>query len=128
MYFMNKHTALIVTIALVLSACATNSSATSDIFPVSPSIGEINSFKIAETEMPVLEKEALYGDSDAALKLYQYSEYVKRDKSESRYWLLMAAQNGSRPAMKRLGDMMQADNSSPRNYLRSNYWLKKAGS
>lgn len=125
---MKLRTPFIVAIALSFSACAGKTVATEDMFPNNPSLGIIDNFKIAEEEIPVVEKEALYGDADSALRMFQYNEYVKRDKNEARYWLLMAAQNGSKPAMKKLGDMMQADNNNYRNYLRSNYWLKRSGS
>lgn len=125
---MKLRTPFIVAAALAFSACSSKSVATDELFPKYPSLGVVDNFKISETEIPVIEKEALYGDADSALKMFQYNEYVKRDKSEARYWLLMAAQNGSKPAMKKLGDMMQADNNNYRNYLRANYWLKRSGS
>lgn len=124
---MKLRNTFIAAVALAVSACAGKTVATEEMFPKNPSIGIVDNFRISETDLPVVEKEALYGDADSALKMFQYSEYVKRDKNEARYWLLMAAQNGSKPAMKKLGDMMQADNNNYRNYLRSNYWLKKSG-
>lgn len=49
-------------------------------------------FRIENSDISRIEKEALSGSSDAAFKLYQYYEFWVEDDEKSTYWLKIAAE------------------------------------
>lgn len=117
--------ALAATVSLFLAASCSASTRDMQSFP-KPSEASAEMYRIAQSDMPALEKRALEGDGDAALSLCLHYEYAARQPRESMFWLRTAAEDGNKVAARRLGELLQADNNDVRHYLRAPFWLKKA--
>lgn len=72
-----------------------------------------------------LEGEALRGNPDAAMKLAQSYLIPDARSGEGRYWMQLAVENGSLPAMYGLGSALRYSDDR-RDRVRAVYWLHRA--
>lgn len=81
------------------------------------------------SSLPKLEREALMGSGDAALKLAGYYQYVVNDPNQALYWYTISAENGSLSGMYNLAFMLNAytdpKNHGSKNFVRARFWLNK---
>jgi hypothetical protein len=96
------------------------------IDPAKPPPAFLNSsLAVPKEQMVRLERAALGGDPEAALKLAMHFEFVRMDHAKSESWMTIAAENGSPIGEYSLGvDFGQKGGAQ--NRLRALYWLKKA--
>ena len=79
---------------------------------------------IDPAQIPILEREALQGSSDAAHKLATYSSVIRLDSKAAIYWSEIRVENGDRNARYDLGTMLSSDDN-PLSHLRARFWLKQ---
>ena len=91
-------------------------------------------FNIPKKDIVELEKEALYGSPEAALKLYLYNDFYLSDFNEGLYWCQIAAENGDSSSMYNYAfslvndckefewDSLRVKRANQRAY----FWFKKA--
>jgi hypothetical protein len=80
---------------------------------------------ISESEFPALEREALAGGADAALKLRAYYVLSHVNREREMYWTAIAAENGSPSGQYSLGVNL-IRSADQKEKLRGIFWLRKA--
>lgn len=81
-------------------------------------------FVISALEIHSVEKDALAGSQDAALRLAAYNNFVTLQSDKGLYWLTIAAENGSVTGMYNTGlRLLQSRNAN--DHVRARYWLLK---
>jgi TPR repeat protein len=82
-------------------------------------------FIIAPDDLEAVEKQALEGSSDAALRLYQFYRKVVLNEETATYWAQIAAENGNVVGQYAFGlYLLERDDS--KSALRARYWLGRA--
>jgi len=82
-------------------------------------------YHLTETEVKVLQDEALRGSPEPAFRLHLYYELDREDRAESLFWLRIAAENGHPGGQYSLGVRLSEDRD-PRNRQRAIFWLERA--
>lgn len=82
-------------------------------------------YSLSGTEIRKLEREALRGVPEAALRLHFFYELEQKDPVESFYWARISAQNGDPMGQYEFGIMLSKD-SDPKSRQRARFWLKKS--
>lgn len=81
-------------------------------------------FDLSLTDIPVLEKQALSGDAESAVRLGQYYVNAAVNIKEARYWFAIAAENGSVSGMYNLAFYL-AVSAEVNDKIRAKYWLEQ---
>lgn len=89
-------------------------------------------FDLAEEQVAQLQQSALSGDSTAAVRLVKYYRFVRDDYVNDKYWLQIAAENGSGEAQADLGRYLINDKADRDAELRAGdraracFWFARA--
>ena len=97
-------------------------------------------FVIPDVEIPILERDALSGGVEEAVKLWLYYSFAHVDLQKYFYWLTIAAENGSPISQYNLGTLLSqgaaqksivmgvtiSQDADQKGKMRARYWLKKA--
>jgi TPR repeat protein len=92
---------------------------------------------IKAADIPELERQALLGDGNVALRLADYYDYLQLDYSKAMYWMQIAAEDGSPTGQYNYGHMLADDSragamgqtdAKARELakLRARYWFSEA--
>ena len=82
-------------------------------------------YSLPGPEIQKLEREALRGVPETALRLHLFYEFEQKDPIESFYWARISAQNGDPMGQYEFGIMLSKD-SDPKSRQRARFWLKKS--
>ena len=85
----------------------------------------VDSLRLTDKELNILEAEALKGSGMDAVKISNFYLLVKENKNDALKWALIAAENESDVGQYIVG-YLTYDSSDPMVRLRAKYWLEKS--